>query len=156
MILDINNKMPMCSKLTEFIGIKILINDVMYQLIANIMKMYTEQEGNIFDTIEYIQDELYQLKSVDKICKVFTDIYVGNDSNYYILLGIKLRNFYKYGVFTEFEMNITDNPTLSNDVLENMKKLHGLLQVNKPFESYTLVHKIYTSVYYTDFTYFSY
>lgn len=91
-----------------------------------------------------LQPELDIIKSkIDACNDVYMSAEVGLNNNWYITLGKTLNCSSKVGYVVDMEMDIADNPTLSNDTLEKMKKLHELLEVNKPFESYELVHKIY-------------
>lgn len=132
--------MSACSTVMEFYGIKIPIEDIMAQKILDIMQHCDAEEECLLD---YINLELNKLIRDNNLYGVYMFMHVGYNNNYYILLGNRLKYSSKDVDFTEVEIDITVNPTLSNDVLGKMKKLHELFEVNKPFESYELVHKIY-------------
>jgi hypothetical protein len=61
MILEINNKIPICSHVTEFYGIKIPINDIMTPQLLNGIKIITGDSvyaGDENDALDYIDGAL--------------------------------------------------------------------------------------------------
>jgi hypothetical protein len=130
------------SKVVEFYGIQINIDDM--KRVVDSVKYY-----KIFRYHPVcMRHELNIIKSNSKIdtCNdVYMGVGFGLDDDWCVVIGKKLNSNSKILHDINIEMNITSNPSLSNDILEKMKKLHELFEVNKPFESYELVHKIYNT-----------
>lgn len=88
-----------------------------------------------------LQDALYKITCEFAKCTDMCVKVISGKNKEYLLLG-KLMN-HSTSTHQYSEIDLTANPTLSNDMLENMKKVYSLLEIDSPFESYEIMHKIY-------------
>lgn len=132
----------------EFYGLEIPIEDS--KKLSYILNNLSEHDKILmFEITHYgsqgnvcpLQDALNKITCEFAKCTDMCIKIISGKNKKYLLLG-KLINHstsrYQYS-----KIDLTVNPTLSNDMLENMKKVHSLLEIDNPFESYEIMHKIY-------------